>query len=96
MDPVVAPAGTLATMLLVAQEVALAATEPNMTELEPCVEPKLMPAIVTFEPTLPLAGDSDTMEGVGEPDGLVGAVPGFRYWLWQPAAAAASSTTAPV
>jgi hypothetical protein len=92
--PVDAPDGTVATMLLVVQEVAVAAALPNITVLEPCVAPKLIPAIVTDEPTLPVVGDSDTMDGVGVPVGLVGAVPGLRYWLWQPLRAIAP-TAAP-
>ena len=73
--PVVAPAGTLATIPFVAHEVVTAETLPNITAFAPCVAPKLIPAIVTDEPTLPLVGESDTMYGVGDPVGLAGAVP---------------------
>src|SRR5262249_4021292 len=90
IDPVVAPAGTRATMLFVAQDVAVAPTLPNITVFVPCDAPKLRPAIVMDDPTLPVAGDRDAMYGVGCPDGLVGAVPALRYWLWQPPAAIAN------
>jgi hypothetical protein len=45
--PVVAPLGTLATMLVAVQLVAVAVVPLNFTVLLPCVEPKLVPAIVT-------------------------------------------------
>jgi uncharacterized protein YjeT (DUF2065 family) len=54
--PVVAPAGTGATMLFALQLVGVAATPLNVTVLVPCVAPKLAPAIVTDAPTNPDAG----------------------------------------
>jgi hypothetical protein len=54
--PVVAPAGTVTTMLVALQLVAVAAVPLNLTVLVPCVAPKLVPAIVTLAPTTPDVG----------------------------------------
>jgi hypothetical protein len=54
--PVVAPAGTGATMLVALQLVGVAAVPLNFTVLVPCVAPKFVPAIVTDVPTNPDAG----------------------------------------
>jgi hypothetical protein len=54
--PVVAPAGTCATMLPALQLVAVAVTPLNFTVLVPCVAPKFAPLIVTDAPTKPDAG----------------------------------------
>jgi hypothetical protein len=54
--PVVAPAGTAATMLAALQLVAVAVTPLNLTVLVPCVAPKFAPAIVTGVPTIPDVG----------------------------------------
>ena len=49
--PVVAPAGTGATMLVALQLVGVAAVPLNCTVLVPCVAPKFVPVIVTDAPT---------------------------------------------
>ena len=55
--PVVAPAGTVTTMLVALQLVIVAAVVPlNVTVLVPCVEPKFVPVIVTDAPTAPDVG----------------------------------------
>ena len=62
--PVVAPVGTKATIELVLQLVIVVADVPlNFTVLEPCVEPKLLPAIVTDAPTAPEFGARLVMVG---------------------------------
>src|SRR5437867_1484678 len=62
--PVVAPAGTGATMLVADQVVGVAVVPLNFTVLVPCVAPKLVPVIVIDAPTAPLVGASDVMFGV--------------------------------
>jgi len=54
--PVVAPAGTGATMLPALQLVGVADTPLNFTVLVPCPAPKFAPAIVTDVPATPEAG----------------------------------------
>jgi hypothetical protein len=54
--PVVAPAGTGATMLAALQLVGAAAVPWNVTVLVPCVAPKFTPVIVTDAPTNPEVG----------------------------------------
>jgi hypothetical protein len=52
--PVVAPAGTVATMLVALQEVTDVAAVPlKVTVLIPCVAPKLLPVMVMAAPTAP-------------------------------------------
>jgi hypothetical protein len=63
--PVVAPAGTAATMLVALQLVAVAVVAPNRTVLVPCVAPKFAPAMVTAVPTTPDVGFRLVMLGVG-------------------------------
>jgi len=63
--PVVAPDGTGATMLVADQLVGVAATPLNATLLDPFVEPKFAPAIVTTVPTAPPVGDRPVMLGAG-------------------------------
>ena len=55
--PVVAAEGTGATILLALHEVGVAVTPLNVTLLVPCVEPKLVPDIVTELLTAPDVGD---------------------------------------
>jgi hypothetical protein len=55
--PVVAPAGTVATMLVAPQLVAVAVVPLNFTVLVPCVAPKFVPLIVTDAPAAAEAGD---------------------------------------
>jgi len=54
--PVVAPVGTVATMLVALQFVALATVPLNVTLLVSCDVPKFVPLIVTEVPTGPEAG----------------------------------------
>jgi hypothetical protein len=54
--PVVAPAGTGATMLVPLQLVGVAVTPPIFTKLLPCVGPKFEPEIVTNVPADPEVG----------------------------------------
>src|SRR5437899_968825 len=63
--PVVAAAGTGATMLVADQLVGVAAVPLNVTVLAPCAAPKFVPVIVTATPTAPLVGDSEVMVAVG-------------------------------
>ncbi len=62
--PVVAPVGTGTTMLVSFQLVGVAAFPLNFTVLVPCVEPKLVPVIVTDAPTAPEAGDKLVTLGI--------------------------------
>jgi hypothetical protein len=59
--PVVAPAGTVATMAEGFQPVTLADSPLNATV--PCVEPKSAPVIVTEVPAGPSVGSSPNMDG---------------------------------
>jgi hypothetical protein len=62
--PVVAPAGTAATIEVAFQLVIVVAVVPlNVTVLVPCVEPKFVPVIVTDAPTSPVVGDKLVMLG---------------------------------
>jgi len=62
--PVVAPLGTGTTMEVAFQLVGVADVPLNFTVLAPCVEPKLVPVIVTDVPTGPDVGDRVVMLGV--------------------------------
>jgi hypothetical protein len=61
--PDVAPAGTVATMLVADHDDGVAVVALNFTVLVPCVAPKFVPVIVTVTPTAPLVGASDVMLG---------------------------------
>jgi hypothetical protein len=63
--PVVAPAGTSATMLVALQLVGVAVVPLNLTVLVPCVTPKFAPAIVTDVPMTPETGFKLVMLGAG-------------------------------
>src|SRR5256885_13191029 len=65
MLPVVAPAGTGATMLVAPQLVGVATVPLNFTVLVPCVAPKFAPAIVTDVPMIPDVGLRFVMLGAG-------------------------------
>jgi hypothetical protein len=54
--PVVAPAGTAATMLVALQLAGVAAVPLKLTVLVPCAAPKLEPLMVTDAPINPNAG----------------------------------------
>src|SRR6266436_6136139 len=63
--PVVAPAGTGATMLVALQLVGVAVIPLNVAVLVPCVAPKFAPVIVTDVPISPDAGFKLVMLGPG-------------------------------
>jgi hypothetical protein len=62
--PVVAPAGTGATMLVALQLVGIVVVPLNCRVFVPCVAPKFVPVIVTAVPTSPDVGFRLTMLGV--------------------------------
>jgi hypothetical protein len=61
--PVVAPVGTLATMLVALQLVIVAVVPLNLTVLVPWVDPKPVPVTVTDAPRAPVVGDRLVMLG---------------------------------
>lgn len=61
--PVVAPEGTMATMLVALQLVTDAVLPLNLTVLLPCVVPNPVPVIVTEAPTAPEVGLKLVIEG---------------------------------
>jgi len=63
--PLVAPAGTGATMLVVLQPVGVAVVPLKVTVLAPCVVPKFVPAIVIDVPTCPEVEFKLVMLGAG-------------------------------
>src|SRR5713226_7517172 len=63
--PVVAPAGTGATMLVAFQLVSVATIPLNLTVLVPCVVPKFVPVIITDVPPNPDVGFKLAMLGAG-------------------------------
>src|SRR5260370_30611858 len=63
--PVVAPAGTGATIAVVLQLVGTALLPLKLTLLVPWLAPKFAPAIVTEVPTVPEPGDTLVITGVG-------------------------------
>ena len=71
IGPVVADAGTVATMELLLQVVGTAVTPLNLTLPPDCVAPKLVPEIVTEVPTVPLVGLNPVMLGAGAENGKV-------------------------
>ena len=83
--PVVAPFGTTATIDVELQLIIDVATEPaKLTVLAPCVEPKLLPVIVTELPTGPEVGERPAIEG-GElfrPAKVMSLRVGIRAGIW--------------
>lgn len=63
--PVVAPVGTVTTMVVGLQLLTAAVVAPNFTLPLPCVGPKLAPEIVITEPMAPVFGARLTMLGAG-------------------------------
>jgi hypothetical protein len=61
--PVVAPVGTVVVMLVAVQAVAVAVVPLNLTVLVPCVDPKLVPVMVTDAPTAPEVSERLVMPG---------------------------------
>jgi len=64
--PVVAPLGTVVTMLVAPQVVAVAVVPLNVTVLVPWLDPKFVPVIVTEAATAPDVGDKLVMLGVAK------------------------------
>ncbi len=62
--PVVAPLGTGTAMLVALQAVGTAGVPLKVTTLEPCVDPKFVPVIVTAVPTFPEPGLNEVMLGI--------------------------------
>jgi len=69
--PVVAPLGTGAVMLVLAQLVGVAAVPLKRTVLPPCVVPKLVPVMITEVPAGPEVGETLVMLGGGVAVGVV-------------------------
>ena len=76
--PVVAPAGTGTTMLVLPQLVGVPVIPLKLTVLVPCVAPKFVPTMLTDVPTGPDVGVRLVMLGTGTPDGVV-TVAVFEY-----------------
>jgi len=68
--PVVAPVGTVVTIEVALQLVAVAVVPLNFTVLVPCVVPNPVPVMVTDAPTAPEAGDSVVMLGAANAQAL--------------------------
>jgi hypothetical protein len=67
--PVTAPSGTMTARLVELAAVTTAVAPPNRATLAARVAPKFVPAIVTEDPTAPLAGTTLLTVGpVGAPD----------------------------
>jgi len=82
-DPLVAPPGTGATMLLEVQLLGAAAVPLNLMVLVPCDAPKFAPLMVTAVPTLPDVGERFTILGaVGD---VKSAETSAEYGLFSPA-----------
>jgi hypothetical protein len=93
--PVLAPAGTVATMLAAPQLVAVAVVAPNFTVLVPCVAPKFAPAMVTELPTRPNVGFRLAMLGPGVVLFTLTATPALVAVLPEVSVAVAVSTWFP-
>lgn len=65
MFPVVAPEGTVTTILVSLQLEGVADVPFNVTVLEPWVAPNPLPLMVTEAPTAPAAGDRAEIAGGG-------------------------------
>src|SRR5437660_7035784 len=61
--PVVAPLGTVTAILDAPHDVTFAVVPLNLTVLLPCVEPNVVPVIVTAAPTTPVVIDKLVMAG---------------------------------
>jgi len=62
--PVVAPLGTVTAILDALQDVTVAVAPLNLAVLVPCVEPNVVPVIVTAAPTAPVEIDKLVIAGV--------------------------------
>ena len=82
-DPLVAPPGTGATMLLAVQLLGAAAVPLNVMLLVPCDAPKFAPLMVTAVPTVPDVGERlTTLGAVGD---VKSAETSTEYGLFSPA-----------
>ena len=63
--------GTVTVIEVADHEVTVAAVVPKSTVLDPCVEPKLVPVIVTEVPVAPEVGLSKVIAGAAVADGTV-------------------------
>src|SRR5437667_453791 len=63
--PVIAPTGTGAEMLVALHVLGVVKVPLKVTVLVPCVEPKLVPAIVTAAPMPPTVGVREVIVGAG-------------------------------
>jgi hypothetical protein len=63
MFPVVAPEGTVVWMCVALQLDAVAVTPLNLIVLDPWLEPKYEPAILTLVPTMPVVGLTPEIDG---------------------------------
>jgi hypothetical protein len=88
--PVLAPAGTAATILVADHEEGAAATPLNDTLLPPCELPKFAPVMVTIVPAAPL--DGETLERLGADGRGIVNVTSFEYGLYTPAVLYACNT----
>jgi hypothetical protein len=68
-EPLVAPLGTNAVMLVGLQLLAVAAVPLNVMELDPWAEPKFEPVILTAKPIGPVSTESDDNDGGGSAAG---------------------------
>jgi hypothetical protein len=64
--PVVAPTGTVVTILVLVHAVGVARIPLNITVLGPCVDPKFVPVIVTDVPICSKTGDKPAIVGAFE------------------------------
>ena len=69
--PAESPLGTAAVMLVALHALTAAAAPPKVTVLDPCVEPKFVPVMVTDAPIGPDVGDKLL---------IVGADCAWPYW----------------
>src|SRR5437588_2115026 len=92
MFPVVAPVGTGATILVAFQLVGVTAVPLNVSVLLPCVDPKLVPVIVTDVPVVPDVGLMlDTCGGGGA---ALNAANPAAHWVDAPSVALADAAPA--
>jgi hypothetical protein len=61
--PVAAAEGTVTVMLVSLHSVGVPPTPLKVTELLPCVAPKLVPLTTTEVPTVPLVGERAVIDG---------------------------------
>ena len=69
-EPLVAPVGTKAAMLVGLQLLVVAAVPLKVTVLPPWAEPKFAPVMVTDKPIGPVFGESEVSDGGGSPLGI--------------------------